>query len=235
MKITDVKIISFKAKSRFNPTKWGYEVWGQEHDEVQRILKIETDEGSEGFFTGDNMYLVAPTQEVIEQLVKPLLIGEDPLNRELLWQWMMGHHGISEAVIGAVDCALWDLAGRSAGVSVAQLLGGYRDKVKAYASSAPNLGSPEVYAAHAVEMKKRGYTAYKIHANIYWNPEKEEPAPAKPAFPKADIEICRAVRDAVGDDMVLMLDPYGVYTFEESLYVGREVEKLDFYWLEHPM
>jgi len=84
MKITDVKIISFKAKSRLSTTKWGYGVWGEEHDEVQRILKIETDEGAEGFFTGDNMYLVAPTQEVIEQLVKPLLIGEDPLNRELL-------------------------------------------------------------------------------------------------------------------------------------------------------
>jgi len=235
MKITDVKVISFKGKSRFSATKWGYEVWGEEHDEVQRILKIETDEGAEGFFTGDNMYLVPPPPEAIEQLVKPLLIGEDPLDRELLWQWMMGHHGISEAVIGAVDCALWDLAGRSAGVSVAQLLGGYRDKVKAYASTAPNLGSPEVYAAHAVEMKKRGYTAYKVHANIYWDPEKEEPAPGKPAFPEADLEICRAVRDAVGNDMVLMLDPYGIYTLEESLYVGREIEKLDFYWFEHPM
>ena len=235
MKITDVKIISFKAKSRFSPTKWGYDVWGEEHDEVQRILKIETDEGAEGFFTGDNMYLVPPLPEAFEQLVKPLLIGEDPLDRELLWQWMMGHHGISEAVIGAVDCALWDLAGRSAGVSVAQLLGGYRDKVKAYASTAPNLGSPEVYAAHAVEMKKRGYTAYKVHANIYWDPEKEEPAPGKPAFPEADLEICRAVRDAVGNDMVLMLDPYGIYTLEESLYVGREIEKLDYYWFEHPM
>lgn len=235
MKITDVKVISFKATTRFSPTRWGYGVWDEEHDEVQRILKIETDEGAEGYFTGGNTYFVPPAPEVIERIVKPMLIGENPLDREKLWQWMMGHRGLSEAVIGVVDCALWDLAGRMTGVSVASLLGGYRDRVKAYASTAPNLGSPEVYAEHAIECKKRGYTAYKVHANIYWDPEKEEPAPGKPAFPEADLEICRAVREAVGDDMVLMLDPWGIYTLEESLYVGREIEKLDYYWFEHPM
>ena len=172
MKITDVKVISFKATTRFSPTRWGYGVWGEEHDEVQRILKIETDEGAEGYFTGGNTYFVPPAPEVIERIVKPMLIGENPLDREKLWQWMMGHRGLSEAVIGVVDCALWDLAGRMTGVSVASLLGGYRDRVKAYASTAPNLGSPEVYAEHAIECKKRGYTAYKVHANIYWDPEK---------------------------------------------------------------
>ena len=235
MKITDVKVISFKARTRSRPTRWGYGEPGEERDEIQRVLKIETDEGAEGYFTGGNTYFVPPPAEVIEQLVKPLLLGENPLDREKLWQWMMGHRGISESVIGAVDCALWDLLGRSAGVSVASLLGGYRDRVKAYASTAPNLGSPEVYAEHALQCKDRGYTAYKVHANIYWDPEKREPAPGKPAFPKADVEICRAVREAVGDDMVLMLDPWGIYTYEEALYVGREIEKLGYYWFEHPM
>jgi L-alanine-DL-glutamate epimerase-like enolase superfamily enzyme len=235
MKITDIKIISFKARTRGHRTKWGYGVQGEERDDIQRIIKIETDEGPEGVFTGGNGYFFPPPIEVIDQMIKPILIGEDPLDREKLWQWMMGHRGISEEVIGAIDCTLWDLAGRASGVSVAKLLGGYRDKVKAYASTAPNLGSPEVYAAHAVEMKERGYTAYKVHANIYWDPIKEEPAPGKPAFPEADLDICRAVRDAVGDDMVLMLDPWGIYTFEESLYVGREIEKLNYYWFEHPM
>ena len=235
MKITNVEAISFMVKTRAHRTRWGYGEPGEERDEVQRILKIETDEGTEGYFTGGNPYFVSPSPEVIEQLVKPLLIGEDPLDREKLWQWMMGHRGISESVIGSVDCALWDLLGRSADVSVASLLGRYRDRVKAYASTAPNLGSPEVYAQHAIECKERGYTAYKVHAYIYWDPVNERPAPGKPAFPKADVEVCRAVREAVGDDMVLMLDPWGIYTYEESLYVGREIEKLDYYWLEHPM
>ncbi|MDP6667685.1 MAG: enolase, partial [Dehalococcoidia bacterium] len=151
MKITNVEAISFRATTRSSPTRWGYGVWGEERGEVQRVLKIETDAGAEGYFTGGNAYFVPPTAEIIEHVVKPLLVGENPLDREKLWQWMMGHRGISESVVGAVDCALWDLLGRMTGVSVAGLLGGYREKVKAYASTAPNLGSPEVYAQHAIE------------------------------------------------------------------------------------
>jgi hypothetical protein len=49
MKITDIKIISFKARTRATPTKWGYGVWGEEHDDIQRIIKIETDEGAREF------------------------------------------------------------------------------------------------------------------------------------------------------------------------------------------
>jgi L-alanine-DL-glutamate epimerase-like enolase superfamily enzyme len=53
--------------------------------------------------------------------------------------------------------------------------------------------------------------------------------------PKRDVEACRAVRERVGDEMVLMLDPYHHYTKEEALYIGRELELLGFYWLEEPM
>jgi L-alanine-DL-glutamate epimerase-like enolase superfamily enzyme len=115
------------------------------------------------------------------------------------------------------------------------LLGGVRDEIPAYASTAPNLGGPAVYAEHALACQRQGYRAYKIHAYICWNPHTDQPAPQLPGFPKEDVEICRAVRQAVGDEMVLMLDPFGVYTLEESRWVGRELEKLNFYWLEHPM
>ena len=236
MKIADIQVISFRARTRTQPTKWGYGVWGQEREDVQRILKVVTDEGAEGFyFSGVQLHFPAPAKAEVEDVAKPLLVGENPLDRERLWHWMMGNRRFSDPLIGSIDCALWDLLGRMAEVPVAKLLGGYREKVKAYASTAPNLGSPEVYAEHALQCKKRGYRAYKIHAYIYWDPYKEEPAPGKPAFPKEDVAVCKAVREAVGDDMVLMLDPWGVYSYEETLYVGRELEKLDFYWLEHPM
>lgn len=236
MKITDVEVISFRVPIKTHRTRWGYGVVGQEHSGIQHITKIVTDEGLEGYNTGgagDHFY--GATRAKVENLVKPLLVGENPLDRERLWQWMMKHIGFSDALVGNIDGALWDLLGRKAEVSVAKLLGGAREKVKAYASTAPNIGSPETYANHALECKRRGYKAYKIHAYIYWNPYKKEPAPGMPAFPKEDVEVCKAVREAVGDDMTLMLDPWGVYTYEESLYVGREIEKLDFYFLEHPM
>ena len=69
--------------------------------------------------------------------------------------------------------------GPGAGLPVYKLLGGAREKVKAYASSFNNLGSPDEYAAHAAECQRQGYRAYKIHPYHYWNPRHgTRPAPA---------------------------------------------------------
>jgi len=228
MKITDIQVVRFRTTSRSWPTKWGYGTWGDEHEAVSSITKIITDEGVVGYNLGGD-------QGTMDRLVKPLLVGENPLDREKLWHWMDQHSGFSEGLAGFIDCALWDLYGRMVGLPVHKLLGGCRDKVKAYASTFPNMGQPEDYAKHALDCKKQGYKAYKVHAYIYWDPYNWQPAPQLPGYPEEDIEVCRAVRDAVGPDMVLMLDPFGVYTLEQSLWVGRELEKLGFYWLEHPM
>jgi len=200
------------------------------------FLRIATDDGQEGYSEqGWPGYFCTPQQDQVDDLVKPLLMGEDPLDRERLWQLMSRHLGFSEGLIGHIDCALWDLAGRMTNLSVSRLLGRARGKIKAYASTAPNLGTPEQYAQHALDCKQAGYTAYKVHANIYWDPIRREAAPGRPAFPKEDVAVCRAVREAVGDDMVLMLDPWGIYTLEEAVWVGRQIEALDYYFLEHPM
>jgi len=228
MKITDIQVIRFRTTSRAYPTKWGYSTWGDEHEATSSITKIITDEGVVGYNLGGD-------QGTMNGLVKPLLVGENPLDREKLWHWMDQHAGFSEGLAGFIDCTLWDLYGRMVGLPVHKLLGGCRDKVKAYASTFPNMGQPEDYAKHALDCKKQGYKAYKVHAYIYWDPYKWQPAPQLPGYPEKDIEVCRAVREAVGPEMVLMLDPFGVYTLEQSLWVGRELEKLGFYWLEHPM
>ena len=236
MKITDVEVITFRSVGRERSTRWGYAepLWGREEPSTQTITRITTDEGVRGHMLGGRKDAMAN--------VKPLLVGEDPLDREKLWNWMyqivstsIQGGALPEGQMGVADAALWDLAGQMLDLPVHKIMGGCREKVKAYASTYPNLGKPEDYAEHAIACKKRGYKAYKIHAYIHWDPHAWEPAPGMPAFPKEDVEVCRAVREAVGDDMVLMLDPYGIYTLEESLWVGRELEKLNFYWLEHPM
>ena len=236
MQVTNVEVIHFRTRhfGRSSGSRWGYGVWidNEEVEGTGAITKISTDEGVDGYMLGGD-------KGVMEGPIKNLLVGENPLNREKLWHWMdQMHtfgHGLSEHTAGVVDCALWDLLGHKAGVPVYQLLGGTRAEVEAYASTAPNLGGPEVYVELALACKERGYKAFKVHANICWNPHTREPAPQQPGFPKEDVEICRAVREAVGDDMVLMLDPFGVYTLEESLWVARQLEKLNYYWLEHPM
>jgi L-alanine-DL-glutamate epimerase-like enolase superfamily enzyme len=235
MKISNVEVIEFRTVGHHDTSRWGYGTYLGEstsRDTVTSLTKISTDAGVDGYMLGGD-------KAVVEGVLKPLLIGENPLDREKIWQWMdqmvTFSHRLTETQAGVVDCALWDLAGRMVGLPVSKLLGGARDKVKAYASTAPNLGGPDVYAVHVQTCKKQGYKAYKVHANICWDPHARAPAPQLPGFPREDVEICRAVRDAAGSDMVLMHDPFGVYTLEESLWVGRELEKLGYYWLEHPM
>ena len=104
---------------------------------------------------GDQDGLLPGEQALITRLVGPLLAGRDPFDREYIWQqlWLSK---LPENVVSVVDLALWDLAGRATGLPVHKLLGGARDKVKAYASSVNSLGRPEDYAAHAAECQRRG-------------------------------------------------------------------------------
>jgi L-alanine-DL-glutamate epimerase-like enolase superfamily enzyme len=209
-------------------------------DVTQTITTIVTDEGAEGYYLGghghgDQDGLTVEERGHLAQAIRPLLIGQDPFDRERFWQWLWAAK-TPEHLLSVVDLALWDLLGRVAGLPVHKLLGGCRDRVKAYASTYPNMGSPENYAEHAAACQGQGYRAYKIHPYYYWDPATGVAAPGRPSHVDWDIEACRAVRTRVGADMVLMYDPWGTYhVYEDALKVGRELEKLDFYWYEHPM
>jgi L-alanine-DL-glutamate epimerase-like enolase superfamily enzyme len=154
-----------------------------------------------------------------------------------LWQQLKEHQRLYQTLLdrylAVVDCALWDLAGRALNQPVYKLLGAARDKVKAYASTMcgddikDGLDTPESYAKFALQCKARGYTAFKLHT---WQP----PMPGAPSV-KRDLAACAAVREAVGPDMVLMIDPFHYYSRAEALELGRGLEKLDFYWMEEPM
>jgi L-alanine-DL-glutamate epimerase-like enolase superfamily enzyme len=236
MKIVDLQVIPFSAPR----TAFRNGEFQPETRVVQTVTKIITDEGPEGYYFGghghgDQDGLPAEEREVLEGRIKSLVVGQDPFDREKFWHWMWVAN-IPENLLSTVDCTLWDLQARAMGVPVHKLLGGCRDKVKAYASTYPNIGAPEVYAQHALECKQQGYQAYKIHPYYFWDPVTKEPDPGRPSHIDYDISACRLVREAVGDDMVLMYDPWGTYrTYEEALKVGRVLEELDFYWYEHPM
>src|SRR5262249_50057253 len=136
------------------------------------------------------------------RFLKPLIVGQDPLDRERLWQamWQRSRQTTLRA-IGAVDVALWDLGGKIAGLPIHRLLGSYRESVPAYASSAV-LPSKEAYAEEAVSFRDSGWTAYKIHP---------------PTDPAVDIQVCEAVRRAVGDRYTVMLDSTWAYQYPEAL------------------
>ena len=230
MKVIDVITQVFHYKSRRVRDSEGHSHPGPEHDATQSLLRIVTDEGVEGYAFGVDA-------AVVDRIVKPVLVGRDPFYREWVWQQLKQrqrlYRSVTDRVLSAVDQALWDLAGRALNQPVYRLLGAYRDKVPAYASTMcgddleGGLDTPEAYAEFALRCKARGYKAFKLHT---WQP----PIPGAPDV-KRDVAACAAVREAVGDDMDLMLDPFHFYTREESLYLSRELEKLDYHWIEEPM
>ena len=185
------------------------------------LLAIDTDEGLTGhaFLGAANRGAEVDGPNLIA-LLKPVVMGQNPLDRERLYHrlWGRGRAPLTQA-IGAIDVALWDLAGKIAGLPIHQLLGSYRDRLPAYASSQV-LTSTEEYVEQALHYKSNGWQAYKLHPPHPW---------------KQDIKVCTAVRKAVGDDYPLMLDATWTYDYPAAVRVGHAIQELDFHWYEDPL
>jgi L-alanine-DL-glutamate epimerase-like enolase superfamily enzyme len=220
MKITDCTLTLF-AWDDIPTTSYGKHTGHFKGSSELGLLTLRTDEGLEGHaFLGSAMRGAKNDAESLMRHLKPVVLGQDPLERERLYQGLCRRNRHTTwRCIGAVDVALWDLAGKVAGLPIHRLLGGYRTSVPAYASSVV-LATPEAYAEQALAFKARGWGAYKIHPPAQW---------------REDIVVCQAVRRAVGDDYTLMLDSTWSYRYEEAVRVGRAIEALGFYWYEDPL
>lgn len=216
------------SQRHFEPTEHYPEEWlqGQKSEPAKRSHQVN-----------------ANAWDTLIDIVRPHLIGEDPFCRERIWRKLSelqrAFSGLTDRMLAMIDLALWDLAGKVSGMPVYKLLGGHREKLNAYASTMVGdnlkggLSSPEEYADFAEACVKQGYTAIKLHTFMdeQWTPSTILATPD----PRRDIEACQAVRERVGKDVVLMLDSYHSYNRQQALYIGRELEKLDFYWLEEPL
>jgi L-alanine-DL-glutamate epimerase-like enolase superfamily enzyme len=161
------------------------------------------------------------------QIIGRYLIGKDALERELIYDDVKRALRFYDKVgIGPVDIALWDIAGKVCGMPVYRLLGGYRKKLPAYASTyhgehnTGHLDSPETYADFAQECLEMGYPAFKLHV---WG---------EPPF-ENDVAAIHAVGKRVGDRMDLMIDGSCAYrTFWDALKVARACDDEKFMWVE---
>jgi len=235
VKITDVSVTVFTYPTRRSVDSAGHSHPGEMSQASMAMLTISTDEGAQG-------YSFAPPEvvrpHVVNAFFKKVLVGQNPFDRERLWQdlvhWQRGSaHQLTERALSFVEQALWDLIGRKLNMPVHKLLGGYREKIPAYGSTMcgdelkGGLSTPDEYAEFALKLVARGYQAIKLHT---WMP----PVSFAPN-PKMDIKACAAVREAVGPDIALMIDGYHWYSRSEALTIGKALEKLDFAWFEEPM
>ncbi len=185
------------------------------------VLTIETSAGITGEFVGG----VELSQLA---MVAHYLVGKNPLERELIYNDVKrALRKNDRLVMGPIDIALWDIAGKLYETPIYELLGGYRRTLPAYASTYHGdenggLSSPEAFADFAVQCKEMGYPAFKIH------PWGRGPV-------QREVANVLAVRKAVGPDMDLMIDPACEYdTFAEALKVGRACDEAGYFWYEDP-
>ncbi|MBL0420877.1 mandelate racemase [Ramlibacter sp. AW1] len=220
MKITDISLTLFHFEG-LPPTAYAAHLANTSGRSELGLVRIATDDGLEGHsFLGSAMRPAGLEAKALVEGLKPLLMGQDPLDRERLHQLMARwSRTFNLKPLGAMDVALWDLAGKAAGLPIHRLLGSYRHAIPVYASS-QKLASPQAYAEQALEFKAQGYQAYKIH-------------PVGDAA--ADVAICERVREAVGDAYPLMLDASFAYRFDEAVRVGRAIERMGFRWYEDPL
>lgn len=246
MKIKKIERILFNTQYEPPATEWT-ERWRRAHGDQFRdahmayhdrwgVLRIESDSGHVGAWTGEAEILTDYWNIGIKKYgVDPAqaLVGRNVFHREAIWQdvYAVAHSRVS----GAIDVALWDLAGQITGLPSHQLAGQCRERIPVYVTTPVNYGTPEDYAAYTVACMKRGYHACKIHNYRYYDPVKMRPDPTIASSPDHDIEICRVTREAVGPDYPLMLDSCWMYDYDDALRVGRAMEELGFIWYESPM
>src|SRR5437588_9217777 len=220
VKITDVSLTLFAWES-IPSTTYGHHTARPTGKSDLGLLRVVTDEGIEGHaFLGTSSNPASLDGPGLIRFLKPVIMGQDPLDRERLNKLLWARARVATIrAIGAVDIALWDIAGKKAGLPIHRLIGTCRDRIAAYASSEIHI-TPEEYAEQALHYKSTGWAAYKIHPPQRW---------------REDIEVCEAVRKAVGDDYTIMLDSTWSYRYEEALRVGRAIEEMGFYWYEDPL
>ena len=194
---------------------------------VVGLLKIETDEGITGWGEG----YVGARGDFVKQLFGDLLIGADPLNRNALWQGMFdcvynGNNagGFGGSAISAVDIALWDIAGKAAGQSVSDLLGGrIRDKVAVYATG--------LYYTEG-EFPTRLLDEATMYVELGFKGMKTKIG----GLPIAeDVRRVAAIRGVIGDDIRLMVDANQAYPASTAIRIGNQLAELDITWFEEPV
>ena len=196
------------------------------------IVELVTDDGITGWGESLCHGLQPPeiAEAVVQAALKPLLLGKDPFDVDVLWETMynltrpFGQKGAVLNAISAVDIAIWDCLGRALGKPVHKLLGGaYRTEVQPYATGFYRVEGKK-YPADAVEEAKRhmrnGFTAMKLKTGF---------------GVEADIDYILGVREGIGRGPKLMIDANHAYNVGSARRILKAIEPADIHWFEEPI
>lgn len=191
------------------------------------LVEIQTDQGLTGW---GECYGPARINAAVVESMRPLLLGQDPLRSEWLWHEIYarfrdhGQKGVVIQGLSGVDIALWDLKGKYLGQPIHRLMGGpVRTEVNAYATGLyrRESGNPQDYLAEeAAGYRSEGFKAVKLKVGFGID---------------EDERTTRAVREAIGADVGLMVDANHAYDVVAAIALGRRIEELDIGWFEEPV
>jgi D-galactarolactone cycloisomerase len=229
MKITSITTHVLEATLGDRAFGWSQRVGNRRQT---AICVVETDAGLQGY--GEAFYFGGPSTivaQIIDRALGPLIIGADPMDTAVLWDrlynWTrdQGQKGVTISAISALDIALWDLKGKALGLPVYKLLGGaYRTRAKAYATGLYEpQGVPSIVDAlvtEAMGYREAGFRGMKL--KIGYDLE-------------TDLTYVRAIREAIGDDVALMVDANHAYNAVEAARLARAMEPYAITWFEEPV
>jgi L-alanine-DL-glutamate epimerase-like enolase superfamily enzyme len=218
-----VKITGVEVEVREVPVKhvfrWRAGLLGSGTTRIESRVEIQTDEGVTGVAYGARGAIIV---DLFERRLREMLVGRDPLLKEDLWERVWEIDRIEELpiyVLGLADIALWDLTAKIAGLPLYKVIGGYRDRIPAYASTV-TFETTEEFLDCADQCLAHGFQAIKLHA---WGDYRK------------DAKLCQDLRQHVGDEIDLMYDGSAGFDYVEALYVGRALEEAGYLWYEEPM
>ena len=206
---------------------------GKEYKFSSIYVQIDTDEGVSG--VAGPVSAIGPNAPsfYIDTALRQLLIGQDPIANEYLWDIMFRSHpnnrkGDYLRAVSMIDIALWDLKGKWVGKPVVQLLGGpVQDKIPAYISTLGWSLEPKAAAEAAKGLVKEGYTGMKWFIS-------EGPQDGLVGERK-NYDLIASLRDAAGPDMKIMIDAWKSWDVPYTVRMAKRLLDFDLYWIEEPV
>lgn len=232
MKITDVEAYMLTGP----PEERGHWVSHYPvHQANELLIRLKTDEGLEGFGLGSSRLLIKGAAEMFNEGLKELIVGEDALAPERLYEkiFSITHQKIAFIkdwarnglliTSAALDLAMWDILGKASGQPLFRLFGGYREEVPCYVTCAYYRDGKDLSELREeMEMlNEQGHRAFK--------------AKIGGASLDEDMERLRVIREVIGDEAELMLDVNSAWDLPTAIEGARLLQEIRPRWLEEPV